>query len=188
MDSTPVSLLVRIQARGDDDAWERFLKFTTPLLEIWAARLGLRQHDAQDLVQDVLTVVAEKIPDFSYDRDKSFRGWLRTIAVNKWRHWHRRPRGVALSEAVSEGLVAEDPAELFHQKEFNNFLVARAMEVMRTEFEPTTWKACWEHVAHSRRAAEVGAELGISAGAVYVATSRVLHRLREELLGLMEDD
>jgi RNA polymerase sigma-70 factor, ECF subfamily len=60
------------------------------------------------------------------------------------------------------------------------------MDVMRTEFSTEVWQACWEHVVSGRSAAEVGAELGMSAGAVYAAKSRVLKRLREELKGMME--
>lgn len=187
MESTPASLLLRVRVPGDEEAWQRLLRLVTPLLELWAGRLGLRADDVDELVQEVLATLAEKLPEFSYDRERSFRGWLRTVAMNKWRHWRRRRAALPLTDAQADELVANDPAEAFWEKEFNEYLLARALDVMRSEFEPTTWKACWEHIALGRRAAEVGAELGISAGAVYVATSRVLKRLREELAGLMED-
>jgi RNA polymerase sigma-70 factor (ECF subfamily) len=57
---------------------------------------------------------------------------------------------------------------------------------MKADFQPTTWKACWEYVVADRPPAEVAAELGISVGAVYVAKSRVLNRLRQELQGLLD--
>ena len=57
---------------------------------------------------------------------------------------------------------------------------------MQTEFPPKTWQACWEHVVQGPAAAEVAAELGIAVGSVYVAKSRVLCRLREELQGLLD--
>jgi RNA polymerase sigma-70 factor (ECF subfamily) len=57
---------------------------------------------------------------------------------------------------------------------------------MQSEFQPTTWKACWETVAHGRPAAKVAAELRISIDSVYTAKSRVLRRLRQELAGLLE--
>ena len=64
--------------------------------------------------------------------------------------------------------------------------VSRALELMQTEFSPRTWKACWEHVAMDRPAAEVAAELDIRVGSVYMAKSRVLARLRQELHGLLD--
>jgi RNA polymerase sigma-70 factor (ECF subfamily) len=54
---------------------------------------------------------------------------------------------------------------------------------MRTDFEPATWRACWERVAAGRPAAEVAAELGVSVEVVYAATYRVIRRLRSELAG-----
>jgi RNA polymerase sigma-70 factor (ECF subfamily) len=57
---------------------------------------------------------------------------------------------------------------------------------MQAEFAETTWRACWESAVGGRPAAEVAAALGISVGAVYVAKSRVLGRVRQELAGLLD--
>jgi RNA polymerase sigma-70 factor (ECF subfamily) len=77
-DRTPVSPLDRLRQPGEADAWTRFVHLYTPLLFQWASRAGLREHDAADLVQDVLTLLVQKLPEFTYDPAKSFRGWLRT--------------------------------------------------------------------------------------------------------------
>jgi RNA polymerase sigma-70 factor (ECF subfamily) len=151
-------------------------------------RLGLQPADAADLVQEVFAVLVRKLPEFRYDRQKSFRGWLRTIALNKWRDRQRQrteaPR--APDDAAFAGLAAEDPAGLLEEAEYRQHLIRRALEVMQSDFQPTTWKACWEYVVAERSAAEVAAELGISVGAVYVAKSRVLSRLRQELEGMLD--
>jgi RNA polymerase sigma-70 factor (ECF subfamily) len=60
------------------------------------------------------------------------------------------------------------------------------MQVMKADFQPSTWQACWEHVARGRPVEEVAAELGITEKAVYLAKARVLRRLREELEGLWD--
>ena len=65
-------------------------------------------------------------------------------------------------------------------------LARRALELMRTEFETNTWRACWESVVSERAAADIAAELGITVNAVYLAKSRVLRRLREEFADLLE--
>ena len=67
--------------------------------------------------------------------------------------------------------------------EDRDFLIRRALQIMQTDFEPTTWRACWERVVADRPAAEVAAELGVSVEVVYAATYRVIRRLRSELAG-----
>jgi RNA polymerase sigma-70 factor (ECF subfamily) len=60
------------------------------------------------------------------------------------------------------------------------------LEIMQADFEPATWRACWEFVVEGRPAAEVARELGLSVNAVYLAKGRVLRRLRAELEGMLE--
>jgi RNA polymerase sigma-70 factor (ECF subfamily) len=146
------------------------------------------RQEAIDLVQDVLTVLVQKLPEFSYDRSKSFRGWLRTVTLNKLREQMRRRPGstVNASDSFLDDLARSEGSDTFEEKEYRRHLVRRALQLMQVDFEPTTWKACWEHIVSGRSAAEVGRELGISEGAVYVAKYRVLRRLRENLAGLLD--
>mgnify|MGYP000906281100 CR=1 FL=1 len=51
-----------------------------------------------------------------------------------------------------------------------------------------TWQAFWGTAVDGKPAAEVGAGLGMSPGAVYVAKSRVLARLRGEVRRMMEEE
>jgi RNA polymerase sigma-70 factor (ECF subfamily) len=76
-------------------------------------------------------------------------------------------------------------AELL-EEEHRRYLVRRALELMQGDFQPTSWKACWEHTVNARPAADVAAELGISENAVYIASCRVLRHLRQELAGLLD--
>jgi RNA polymerase sigma-70 factor (ECF subfamily) len=187
MHTTPVSLLERLRQPAPEPAWNRFVELYSPLLFHWARRLGLQQEDAADLVQDVFAVLVRKLPEFTYDRDKSFRCWLRTVIRNKWReNLRRRVIGVAAGDGQMEDVAGPDDTEAFAEAEYRQFLMTRALQIMQTQFQPTTWKACWEHLIAGRPAAAVAAELGISEGAVYVAKHRVLRRLREDLEGLLD--
>jgi RNA polymerase sigma-70 factor (ECF subfamily) len=187
MHTTPLSLLDQLRTQTDPQAWERFSRLYTPLLYLYGRRLGLQDSDAADLVQDVFLVLVRKLPEFQRQRDKSFRAWLRTIVANKWRDLCRRrnaahqPRVGGVPEAAGPDDVLE-----IEEEEYRQYLARRALQVMQAEFQPTTWKACWEHVVEGRPAAEVAAELGISPGTVYVAKFRVLNRLRQELDGLLD--
>jgi RNA polymerase sigma-70 factor (ECF subfamily) len=62
------------------------------------------------------------------------------------------------------------------------------MQRVQGEVQPATWKAFWQTAVEGRNAREVGAALGMTAGAVYVARSRVLARLKEEVQRLQEQD
>ena len=90
MYTTSTRLLERLREPGQDQAWQRFVQLYTPLLYTWAHWQGLQGADAADLVQDVFTLLLRKLPEFRYDKDRSFRGWLRTLTLNKWRENQRR--------------------------------------------------------------------------------------------------
>ena len=188
MASTSTSLLKRLGQLEDREAWDRFVSLYTPLIYYWARRAGLSSHDAADLVQDVMAVLVEKLPRFQYDRQGSFRGWLRTVTLNKWREKRRRRSIPTVEAGQSElaNLAAADPAEEYWETEYRKQLVSRAMQLLRSEFRPSTWEACWEYVVGGRRAEDVAAEKGISVWTVYSAKSRLLRRLREELDGMLD--
>jgi RNA polymerase sigma-70 factor (ECF subfamily) len=187
MHTTPVSLLERLRRPDRRDAWDRFVELYTPLLYYWARRIGLQEPDAADLVQEVFSVLLRKLPEFTYDPGKSFRSWLRTLTLNKWRE-KQRQAGVRREQGDTAlpDLAGADAAETLWETEYRQHLVRRALEVMQREFQPATWKACWAMVVEGRPAADVAAELGLSPGAVRSAKFRVLCRLREELEGLLD--
>jgi len=182
---TPASLLERLRQPSEQDAsWTRFVQLYTPLLFYWALRAGFQESDAADLVQEVFAQLVVKLPEFTYDRHKSFRAWLRTVTLNKGREIRRRA-GVPLQGADLDD-VAESADGSLSGVEYRQHLVDRALRLMQAEFPAATWKACWETTVCGRPAAAVAAELGIRTDAVYVAKFRVLKRLRQELAGLLD--
>jgi RNA polymerase sigma-70 factor (ECF subfamily) len=189
MNTTSVSLLERLRQPGADEAWTRFVQLYTPLLYYWARRLGLREEDAADLVQDVFTVLVRKLPEFNYDRDRSFRSWLHTVFRNKWHETGRRQADLLPGAGPGglSGVASPDNVAALGESEFRQHLMMRALQLMQADFEPATWKACWEHAVCGRPAADVAQELDLTVNAVYLATSRVLRRLRQELAGLLDD-
>src|SRR5262249_4214633 len=93
---TSASLLERLRVQPDAASWERLVQLYTPLLRGWLGRGGIQGEDADDLVQDIMTVLVRELPHFRYEPQRgSFRGWLRTITVNRlrvfWRSRQSRP-------------------------------------------------------------------------------------------------
>jgi RNA polymerase sigma-70 factor, ECF subfamily len=188
MHTTPVSLLEQLRQPNHPVAWERFVLLYTPLLSHWVRRLGLEGQDAADLIQDVFTLLVQKLPDFRYDPDKRFSGWLWTVTLNRWREKQRcdRRSNSNTDPDVLTQISVPDSAETFVEEEYRQYLTRRALVLMQAEFQPATWKAFWECVVNERSASEVGLELGLTENAVYLAKGRVLRRLRLELEGLLE--
>jgi RNA polymerase sigma-70 factor (ECF subfamily) len=188
MTKTPSSLLERLRQPFEPEAWTRFVALYTPLIYSWGRRVGLQEPDATDLVQDVFVTMLQVLPTFTYDRQRSFRKWLRTVTINKWRKGRKRPecRIVQGREGQPEPVAVNDDLEACWEAEYQQHLVSRALRLMRADFDETTWKACWEATAAGRNAADIATELGLSVGAVYAAKFRVLNRLRREMKGLLD--
>ena len=189
MTATPVSLLDRIRQQGSSEAWSRFVDLYTPLIYFWARKFGVPASDLSDFVQDVFAILVDELPRFEYKADRRFRAWLWTVALNKYRERIRRSSSrpkLVQENSQFETAALEDHADVVAENEYRGFVVERALQLMKSEFEDSTWRACWESVVNSRPTLEVAAELGVSANSVHIARSRVLRRLRVELAGLLE--
>lgn len=185
MDSTPATLLERLRRERSAADWERFVRLYTPLLFAWARRLGLQESDAADLVQDAFMQLVRVLPGFQYDQHKSFRRWLRTILMNKWRDRPRRPNAAPIDGQQLAADFQNVPEELA-EREYRQYLTGRALQLLQNEYPDSTWRAFWEYVVHDRPGADVARELGLTVNALYLTKSRVLSRLRQELGGMLE--
>jgi len=63
-----------------------------------------------------------------------------------------------------------------------------AAEQVRGHFQDSTWQAFWQTAVENRPPREVADHLGLSVGAVYIAKSRVLARLREQVALVQLDE
>ncbi|MDP6446917.1 MAG: sigma-70 family RNA polymerase sigma factor [Pirellulaceae bacterium] len=195
--STSRTLLDR--ARGDDgDAWDQLTTFYAPLVAFWVRQIGIDESDLPDVVQDVFQSVSTNLRRFRKDQPgQSFRAWLRTIARNKafdlLRRRKREPRGTGGTEAwrrLHDHADELEPDELDQPEDEpeceRQLILQSALQVVRKRTEDRTWQAFWRVVVDGRSAAEAAEELQMTQGAVRVAKSRVLQRLRAALDELPE--
>ena len=193
--ATRHSLLVRIRDARDAEAWARFVDLYAPLVYGFSRRRGLQDADAADLTQEVLRAVARSARRLRYDsRRGSFRSWLFTVAVNKLRNFlasrKRQPQATGDSSDLRrlDEQPAAEPDEAEWDREYDERIFAWAAEQVRGCFEDSTWQAFWATAVEDRSPKEVAAELGMSVGAVYIAKSRVIARLKEQIRQLHVDD
>jgi RNA polymerase sigma factor (sigma-70 family) len=193
---TRPSLLIRIRDGNDHQAWQQFVELYSALIYGYARRRGLQDADAADLMQDVLRSVAVAASRLQYDPQKgTFRAWLATVTRNRIFNFldgqRHRARGTGnsdmqqrLNNEPNRSPEADDQWELEWQRQ----LSARAMQQVEHEFQPATWKAFWMTAVEGKSAKEASDALGLSSGAIYVAKSRVLARLREEIESLSREE
>jgi RNA polymerase sigma-70 factor (ECF subfamily) len=183
--STSSGLLERVKA-GESEAWRHLAELYGPMVLGWCQQSGLQTSDAADVMQEVFAAVLANVGDFRRDRSgDSFRGWLWTITRNRLRdHLRRRvsrPQAFGgtdaaeqfqqLPEALSEATDSGDQGGLIH----------RALDLIRPEFEDRTWEAFWRTTTGGHSTPGVGADLGLTPGAVRQAKYRILKRLRAQL-------
>jgi RNA polymerase sigma-70 factor (ECF subfamily) len=194
MGETHSSLIRRVRDPADADSWREFVALYEPLLLSYVRSRGLGEHDARDVVQDIFARLLQALPAFELDPSRGgFRSWLWQVtchAVADWarrgrrqhaaeNEWHRRLTAPAPSDET--GSEAEWLAA--HRRRVLEFV----LEQVRGQTQPPTWACFEQHVLHGRRGADVAAELGITANAVFVNASRVLARVREQCAEYLEE-
>lgn len=198
MAHTSLSLLQQLQDRDrpDNESWTRLVELYSPLIRGWLRRHGMTGQDADDVVQEILSVVFRRLPDFQRnDRTGSFRAWLRTITVNCLRDFwksQRRRRAKTGTNETQEMLdqLADEHSELsgIWNREHDRHVTKYLLELIRPEFSEQTWEAFHRVAVVGDVAKDVAAALGITLNAVYISRSRVLTRLRHEGQGLLDSE
>jgi len=192
---TRVSLLIQIRDGSNHAAWQEFVDLYGPVIYGFARKRGLQDADAADLMQDVLRSVSSAIGRLDYDRNQgTFRGWLFTITRNKVFNFlsARRIRPQGSGDTATNRLLAEEPAASdgsdAWELEYQRRLASLAMERVKGEFHENTWRAFWLTAVEGVAAADVARQIGMSPGAIYVAKSRVLARLKDEVEAMRQQE
>jgi RNA polymerase sigma-70 factor (ECF subfamily) len=189
---TRPSLLARLRDVHDDSAWRTFVDTYAPLLYRWCRGRGLQDADAADVSQDILAEVVRAVRTFEYRPERGrFRDWLGTLTRRRLgRFFAQRGRGAVAGGGAAEQALADCPAAPAEDEwtaAFHAQVLRAALDRSRPHFAPATWQAFERTWLAGRSAVEAADELGLPIEAVYVARSRVLKRLEEEVRVLAED-
>ena len=185
--ATNRSLILGLRDRREE-AWNDMVHIYYPLVYAWCRRQALKPDDIPDVVQEVFQAVANGLAGFRHERPgDTFRGWLRGITRHKLLDFHRTRAKQAAGVGGSGNIdaMAAVPDALDDAADERSQAVAaavhRALDLIRPEFEPTTWQAFERVQMRDEPPAEVAESLGMTANAVYKAKARVLHRLKVQL-------
>ena len=185
---TRPSLLARIRDHRDTEAWSQFAAIYSPLVYRFVRRRGLQATDAADVTEEVFRSVATNIGRFEYDRRQGcFRGRLISVARNKIHKFLRKRQtgmegsgGTAALKRLEQEAASNDE-EAFVEEEYRRCLFHWAAEQVQGDFQESTWQAFWRTSVEGETTNQVAESLGMTVGAVYIARSRVLARLKEKI-------
>jgi RNA polymerase sigma-70 factor (ECF subfamily) len=176
---TRSTLLRRVAATASDgDAWREFVDHYGSRILRWCRAKGLQDADAEDLTQDLLVKLADRLRSFEYDRTKSFRAWLKTVTNNalidafkRNRRAQQRLDNVAARQALIDDL----------EPEFDRELLDEAMARVELRVERNTWEAFRLTGIEEMSAVEAAERLGVPETRIRVQKMRVTKLIREEV-------
>ena len=186
--TTHLTLLTQLRQDPTDQAgWDEFVERYGRHIYRWCRQWKLQDADAEDVTQDILVKLAQKLRSFAYDPSRSFRGWLKTVAHHAWRDFvdsRRRAQPAAGDSQVRELMLTLEAREDLAQKleeAFDLELLEAAKVRVRLRVAPHTWEAFRLMALEGLPVADVAARVRMQVAMVYVAKSKVQKMLQEEI-------
>ena len=184
---TRLSLIAKLADPEQERAWQEFSELYRPLIYRTARARGLQHADADDLAQDVMTIVGKAIESFDPAESGSFRGWLFTITRNCAVNHITRPKTPVGSgdtdvlRLLHQQPADDDPTATIFTVEYRRLRFQQAATKLRDRFSESTWQAFWLTAVDQLSIAEAAQQLGKNEGAVRMARCRVIAQFRQEV-------
>lgn len=191
------SLLSRLKDWDDDKSWSEFFDTYWKLIYSVAARSGLSDAAAQDVVQETVVSVAKKMHEFKYDPAVgSFKNWLLLVTRRRIAdHLRKHYRQVNIAEpapkegsATAQAEKLADPAlpilDQIWDEEWRKNLMDAAIRRVKGQVKAKQWQMFDFYVLREWPITKVASVLKVNVGQVYLAKHRVSRLIRKQLQDL----
>jgi len=199
-EKTSITLMGAIRTTSDQASWTSFVATYEPMLKQWLQADGVPVPVIPDVIGDVYLKLINHLPDFVYDKRRSFRGWLRTVAQNAATDMLKR--GHQRYEVVVD---FQDPVQSFR---FSNrirrsqndaldqfvdsiqdrmTLANQVVERVKARIDKKTWQAFYLTEVEGQTCEYAALKLKMKEGSVYVARFRVRNYLQKEAERITSD-
>lgn len=191
-DMTSLSMLARVQRTTVGESWNEFSSMYDGYVVGYLRRRGVQPQDADDIRQEVMTVVLRRIAGFEHNgRAGAFRTWMRTITSNCMRDFAKRESrggggGPDLNDLADE--LGDDTSEqsMLWNAEHDQHVVGHLLAQVSATMSEKSVVVFRRIVLEQEPADEVAADLDMTLGAARVAQHRVLKKLKELGAGLID--
>lgn len=184
--STGTTVMQLLNDPTDATAWSAFVDRYGPRIFGWCRKWNLQQADAENVTQEVLVKLFEKIRLYKPERG-SFRGWLKTVTQHAWSDYlqsqSRGGVGAGGSDYLSQfhTIQARDDLVQHLEAEFDREVLDAARTRVQLRVAANTWQAFVLLAIDGKSGAETAEQLGMTVSGVFVARKRVQTMLQEEV-------
>ena len=182
---TRSSFLAKIRS-GDETAWFDFHRRYVKMIHLIGAKRGLTKDECDDLMIEVMLIFWKKMDRFVYDpKQGKFRSYLGKIAELLSLKIRRDKRQDPPIDVPCEYPADVDVASM---EEWNEFLVARALDDLRASVDTVTYQAFYMLFFQQRTVKEVSAVTRKSANTIYGIRFRCVKKLKKILAAYRKFD
>ena len=189
---TRITLLAKLKKSENTAAWEEFEGLYRGFILSLIVRMGINQHDAEDISQAVLTKVWQKIEDFEYNANKGkFHNWLAAMTRNTVRDFFRTKKNFITGRDSVE--YQEDYVQIEEQvlpdienlarEEWVLHITNLAWDNIKADIYETK-QAVFKMVSQEIPNKTIAEKLNISETSVRVYKAEVFEKMRAEITRL----
>ena len=192
---TRASLLGRLKDREDQASWQEFFDTYWLLIYRVAKKAGLTDAEAQDIVQETVIAMANKLPGFIYDpKVCSFKTWM--LRLTRWRIIDTLRKRLLQSAPGADGngtatsaldrIPDESPLKLdaVWDEEWEKSLLSAALQRVKPHLKPEHYQIFDLYALRQLPVSQVAEIMGVSAARIYLIKHRVAALLKQEIKAL----
>ena len=182
-ETTRSSVLRAVANTENEAAWQRLFDLYAGFVFSIARSKGLKEEDADDIVQIVFTDLARNLPTFQYDRAKGkFRSYLAGLV--HWRVTDRLKAGKRDMELkanfLEEAQAFTTPDDdSFAEREWQAAALEEALRRIKPEVRPEHYAAFVASAVEGQDTEAVMRLYGLSRDNLYQIRKRLTEKLRE---------
>jgi len=193
--ATRASLLGRLKNREDQTSWQEFFDTYWMLIYRVAKKAGLTDAEAQDIVQETVIAMANKLPGFIYDpKVCSFKTWM--LRLTRWRIIDtlrkRLPQSAPAADRNGTATSALDripdesslKLDAVWDEEWEKSLLSAALQRVKPHLKPEHYQIFDLYALRQLPVSQVAEIMGVSAARIYLIKHRVAALLKQEIKSL----
>lgn len=185
--NTRETLIMRVKDQYDEEAWQEFVEIYRRYTYVVIRRLGVDVDQAEELTQNILLKLWEKLPDYKYDpKIARFRTWLSRVIHNTVLNYRRQASRQPVIVEIGDIHTISSDTEKMMEKEWETYLTNLAMERIEDKFSGKAILA-FNMSMEGKQISEIAQELEIEDNSVYRLKNRVKNQLIQEIKALKTD-